>query len=168
MRRLIFALALFTASIAQARSAGRSGKGLGLSIGDPTGLNFKAFLKRGFAIDSTLGLGFIGGRHFALNVSAIWQKPLSNLGSAPVDWYWGLGGKLGLYDGDDDHSHGNGRVHDHDHDDELRLGARAPLGIAILFKSAPIDVFLEVAAGLWLLDHVDLDLDGAIGLRFWF
>lgn len=167
MRRLVVVLILLMAGAAHGRNPGRGGKGLGLSLGDPTGLNFKAFLGRGTAIDATLGLGFIGGRHLALNLGVVWQKPLGHLGGAPVDWYWGLGGKLGLYDDDHDHDHGDGKHHHHD-DDELRLGARAPIGVSIIFSKVPLDLFLEVAAGLWIIEDVDLDLDGAIGVRFWF
>lgn len=166
MRRLVFVSLLFATSLAHAGATGRSGKGLGLSLGDPTGLNFKAFIGRGTAIDATLGLGFIGGRHLALNLGVLWQKPLGHLGGAPVDWYWGLGGKLGLYDNDHSHDHGNG--HHHHDDDELRLGARAPIGVSVMFRKVPLDLFLEIAAGLWIVEDVDLDLDGAIGFRFWF
>lgn len=159
MRRLVFALVLLATSAASAKNPGRGGKGLGVAIGDPSGLNFKAFLSSGFALDATLGLGFIGGRHLALNLGVVWQKPLGNLGGAPVDWYYGVGGKLGIYDDDHDDKHDRDRV---------RLGARAPLGVSVIFKKVPMDLFLEIAAGLWIVDEVDLDLDGAIGVRFWF
>ena len=44
---------------------------------------------------------------------------------------------------------------------------RAPFGLAMMFD-APFDVFLEVAAGLWLVEKVGFHLDAAIGGRYWF
>jgi hypothetical protein len=157
---LLLGLLIMSTSIAQARGAQRGGTGLGLSLGDPTGLNFKTFLGGSMAFDATAGLGIIGGNHLALNAGLVWHNSLGNLGSAPVDWYYGVGAKLGYYDYD-----GN---HEHDDHDDLRLGARAPLGVSVMLRGVPIDIFLEVAAGLWIVGNVDFDLDGAIGARYWF
>lgn len=138
-----------------ARGAKRGGTGLGLSVGDPTGVNFKTFTGARMAVDATLGLGFIGGNHLAFNLGLIWHNPLDR----GLDWYYGVGGKLGLYD--EDRKDGRDR-------DRLRLGARAPIGVALMLRQVPLDLFAEVAAGLWLIDDVDLDLDGAVGVRYWF
>lgn len=156
-------LLISSASTAHARGARRGGTGLGLSLGDPTGINFKTFVGSSTAFDATAGLGFLGGNHLALNAGLVWHNALGGLGGAPVDWYYGLGAKLGYYDHDHDHH----KHHNHDHD-HLRLGARAPLGVSVMLTGVPIDIFLEVAAGLWVVEHVDFDLDGAIGFRYWF
>ena len=163
MRRLLFIclILLASTSIAHARGAKRGGTGLGLSLGDPTGINFKTFVGSSTAFDATAGLGFLGGNHLALNAGLVWHNALGGLGGAPVDWYYGLGGKLGIYDHDN-------RKRDDDDRDELRLGARAPLGVSVMLTGVPIDIFLEIAAGLWVIGDVDLDLDGAIGVRYWF
>ena len=49
-----------------------------------------------------------------------------------------------------------------------RIGARAPFGLALMFSEAPFDVFVEVAAGLWLVRKVSFGVDVAIGGRYWF
>jgi hypothetical protein len=36
------------------------------------------------------------------------------------------------------------------------------------FVNAPFDVFVELAAGLWIVEKVKVDLDAAIGGRYWF
>lgn len=168
MRRFLFIglIMLASASAAHARGAKRGGTGLGLSIGQPTGINFKTFLGRDIAFDATVGLGLLNGNHLQLNAGLLWHNKLGGLGSTPVDWYFGLGAKLGYHDHHDHHDHKH-KHHDHDEDD-LHLGARAPLGVSIMLRSVPIDIFLEVAPVLWIVDHVDLELDGAIGFRYWF
>lgn len=168
MRRTAFnslVIGLFimaSASLAQARGAKRGGTGLGLSIGQPTGINFKTFLGSSMAFDATVGLGLLNGSHLTVNAGLLWHKSLGNLGSAPVDWYVGLGGKLGYHD------HHKGKHKHDDHDDDLHLGARAPLGVSVMLSGVPIDISLEVAPVLWIVDHVDLELDGALGVRYWF
>jgi hypothetical protein len=155
MRTLICVLLFALPALSHARGARRGGTGLGVSLGDPTGVNFKTFTGSNVAVDATLGLGFIGGNHLAFNLGMVWHNRLAN----SADWYYGLGGKLGLYD--EDRDDGKDR-------DRLRVGARAPLGVAFMLRSVPLDLFAEVAAGLWIIDSVDFDLDGAIGVRYWF
>ena len=48
------------------------------------------------------------------------------------------------------------------------LGARGPIGISFLFTGAPIDIFLEVDTGPWLIEKVGFDIDAAIATRYWF
>lgn len=155
MRACLGLALLCLPALAHARGAKRGGTGLGVSIGDPTGVNFKTFTGSNVAVDATLGLGFIGGNHLALNLGLLWHNRLAR----SADWYYGIGGKLGLYDEDRD---------DKKDRDRLRLGARAPLGVTFMLRQVPIDIFAEVAAGLWIIDEVDLDLDGAVGVRYWF
>ena len=50
----------------------------------------------------------------------------------------------------------------------MDLGVRFPVGIAYLFDGAPVDVFLEVVPTLNLIPDTDVDLDAAIGARYWF
>jgi hypothetical protein len=44
---------------------------------------------------------------------------------------------------------------------------RIPLGLSWVAAKAPLDVFLELAPVLDLAPGTDLDLDAAIGVRFW-
>ena len=145
----IFAFALMRPSPARAED-GRFG--LGVSLGDPTGANFKLGLNDAISLDGTVGLGFIGGNHVAANVDFLWQRELTSLDRAAIDFYFGVGPKIGLFSDPD----------------ALNVGTRAPVGLAFVFSEVPVDVFVEVAAGLWIIEAVDFDLDGAVGARYWF
>ena len=70
--------------------------------------------------------------------------------------YFGLGARLKLK-GDQGKSR----------NDDAQLGVRVPLGISYLFEEAPFDLFAEIVPVLDLLPDVDLDLNAAVGTRFY-
>jgi hypothetical protein len=127
--------------------------GLGVILGDPTGVSAKGFLSADHAIDGAVGLGLIGGQDLIVQADFLWLFQVQRWSSATLDLHLGVGPKLGIK--------GKG-------DDEIRIGARAPFGLSVMFLEAPFDVFAEVAAGLWVVKDVKLDVDVAIGGRYWF
>ena len=145
----VLALGLLLAGASAARAQG-TGFGLGLIVGAPTGLSMKYKVSEGFAVDGALGLGFIGGNDVVLHVDALWELDLKSWPSGQLDIYLGIGGKTGSKKKD------------------FLLGMRAPLGAAFNFRELPFDVFVEVAAGLWILEDVSLHADGALGGRYYF
>lgn len=133
--------------------------GLGLIIGDPTGVSMKGFLSEDTAIDGAVGIELIGGDDLHVHADFLWHFDIKQWSSARLDLYLGVGPTLGFHDGG-----GKG----HDDDGHLHLGARGPFGLAVTFNPARFDVFLEVAAKLHLIDKVRFGLDAAIGGRYWF
>ncbi|MEZ4466854.1 MAG: hypothetical protein R3F60_08280 [bacterium] len=156
MKRALAPLALALAAFAPGLAAAKGPFGLGLAIGDPTGVNGKYKLGQSTAVDGTVGLSLVNGNRLSTHLDFHWVRPLQGI----VSWYVGLGGKLVAYDRDHD-------KHGHD-DDGIWMGARAPLGLDLEFRGVPLDLFIEIAAVLWVVERVDLDLDGAIGVRYWF
>ena len=151
-----FALTPLAASGTAAAQYDR-GFGLGLIIGDPTGVSMKGFMTPETAIDGAVGFGLLGGEDLHVHADFLWHFEVQRWDSAKLDLYLGVGPELGVH------------FHDHPRDDhnDLRIGARGPFGLSVMFD-APFDVFLEVAAGLWLIDKVGFHLDAAIGARYWF
>jgi hypothetical protein len=155
----LFAVVALCVLGASGRVAAQSerGFGLGLIIGNPTGVSMKGFLSRENAIDGAVGFGVLGGEGLHVHADYLWHFEVKRWDTAALDLYLGAGPMLGL------HTHG----HPHGDDDHVFIGARAPFGLAMMFD-APFDVFLEVAAGLWLIQDVRFHLDAAIGGRYWF
>lgn len=155
-------LLLFTLSrTANAQAGGDFG--LGLIIGDPTGLSGKGFVSETNAIDFAVGLAFIDGDHLHVHADYLWHFDIKRWSSAQLDLHLGVGPKLGMHFGKD------GPPGRPDRDDEwIGIGARGPFGLTMRFLEAPFDIFLEVAAGLWIVPDPHFDLDAAIGGRFWF
>lgn len=133
--------------------------GLGVIIGSPTGLSFKTFTSETNAFDA--GLAWSVGHYDAVNIHAdyLWHHfdVFEGIDRGQLPVYYGIGGRLVFAD---DHPHRG--------DDNAVLGVRIPAGINYLFEEAPIGVFLELAPVVNIIPSSDLDLDGAIGARFYF
>lgn len=141
--------------------------GLGIMLGAPTGLSGKYFLGPDTAIDFGIG-GYRRYRfHSALQIHAdyLWH-PVNLVSESAFDLplYLGIGGRLLLREYDPNN--------DPNRDDDLHLGVRGPVGIAMVFNEVPIDVFFELALVVDFVvigdDFLFLDLNGAIGFRYYF
>jgi hypothetical protein len=154
---LLAALAWMVPRAAAAQEAREFG--LGIIIGDPTGLSGKYFFSEENALDFAVGLGVLGGGHLHVHADYLWHFPLDRWSSGRFDLYAGVGPKLGV---------GKKGKWGKGDDGDVRLGIRGPLGVSVMFLEAPFDVFVEVAAGLWIVEKVRFDLDAAIGARYWF
>jgi hypothetical protein len=169
MRRLVAialagALVLALLAAGERRAAAQTGGsfGLGLIVGEPTGVSGKLYIKRTHAIDGAIGLGFADGRGIHVHADYLWHPlVLTQTPSFDLPLYVGLGGRL--------QSHGKRD----DRDDHLALGPRFVAGILFGFRTAPIDVFLEFALGIDLVAGDDtprsgLTIDLAAGVRYYF
>ncbi len=132
--------------------------GLGLMLGEPSGLSGKYFLSKDTALD--FGIGYLYHHyhdHDGLHVFAdfLWHPAVLTKNSAfwlPI--YFGVGA----------------RFFDH-HDYDSGIGIRVPVGIAFDFQRVPIDVFLEFWFAFDLIhdDRYDrADGGGSIGIRYYF
>lgn len=126
-------------------------------LGVPSGLSGKYFLSADTALD--FGVGVVrewrdrDGLH--LHADFLWHPvSLVNAPALAMPLYFGVGGRLWDWDGDADN--------------ELFVGARVPVGIALDFNNVPLDVFFELAFVLDIIGDVEADLNGAIGVRYYF
>lgn len=146
MRKVFLALILLAAPGGlRAQKAGDVG--VGVILGDPTGLSGKYWLDDRNALDA--GLGFSGD--FALHADYLrhiwdlWPQPVK--GKLPA--YLGLGARL-------------------EASDDPEFGIRAVGGTAYWLPRHPIEVFLEIAPVFRLAPSADVGFDAGIGLRYYF
>jgi hypothetical protein len=157
------------ARTANATEVGYSRKfGLGFEIGDPTGLTAKLWVAPTNAID--FGLGFWGygfddcaaghpcsqfGYHNGtFNADYLWQSNLIR-GQAQLDWHIGAGGRAVWFGGCTG--------------DCFALGARMPVGLDLMFANpAFLEVFFELAPIFYVVPNFDFNVEGALGVRFYF
>ena len=163
----VLAAATLTTSSAAAkpgRFAANKTFGLGIMLGAPTGLSGKYFFSPVSAID--FGVGFIRYYRYrdGLHLHADYlYHPINLVSTQPFELplYFGVGARI--FDFDDN---------DRFDDDGFALGVRVPLGIAFDFNEVPLDVFIELALVIdFLFDYRDdylVDLNGAVGIRYWF
>lgn len=160
--RCCFLVLLFcTATMAHAAP---QGLGLGLILGDPTGISGKFWLDQKRAVDFAAAWStadddddFEFHADYLLHQSGIVNSPPE---LRPLIGYYGIGARLHL--GDDDPNNSNGD----DHADGL--GVRVPFGLAWHFNGGQVDAFFEIAPVMDLVPETDLDVDAAIGARFYF
>lgn len=164
------AVMMLAADVAEARPRPRQASsfsanktfGLGLILGSPTGLSGKYFLSSSTALDFAVGDSHDFDDDDGLTVHAdfLWH-PVNLVATQPfyMPLYFGVGGRIR----EDD----NGR----DRDDDADVGVRVPVGIALDFNNVPLDIFFEIAVIVNIVDeddNDDVDLDSAIGIRYWF
>jgi hypothetical protein len=156
----VVALALVLSSrAAEAKGVQGSSFGIGLIVYQPTGLSAQLRLSRITSIDFALGFSdhhFEDDRWYFHMDYLVSPVNLSEHGTVGVPLYLGIGGFI--------HDGGG---------DDLHLGVRVPFGIAIEWRTAPLQLFLEGSLRVLLIseeahNHDRVDLSGAFGFRIFF
>ena len=166
------ALMVTAARSAQATDVGYGRKfGLGLELGDPTGLTAKLWIAPTNAIDFGLGFwGFgvnagcwrdgAGNLHCdnfsngTFNVDYLWQSNIVR-GTAQLDWHIGGGGRMIWIGGC------SGECFD--------LAARMPVGLDLMFSNPSfVEIFFEIAPAFYVVPGFWFDIEGGLGARFYF
>jgi hypothetical protein len=148
---MIFTLiAIFVFATNISYSEGK-GFGLGIIIGEPTGISMKGWLSSTTAIDAGVAWSF--ANETSLHIHADYLLHSFNVfeTSETIPLYYGIGGRI--------------KVGDHD---KSRVGVRMVVGLSYIFKKAPIDLFMEVAPILDLAPETKLQGNAGIGARFYF
>ena len=147
MRRILLIVAGFffvsAATLGQER-----GFGIGIILGEPTGLSAKGWVSQENAFDAGLAWSFRHEGFFHIHGDYLWHFPNVIRSSEKFLVYTGIGGRLGA------------RKHD------AIFGIRVVGGIAFVPRGAPIDIFVELAPVLNLAPATDLSGNGGIGVRF--
>ena len=144
---IFFLLALCAAgSCAQLR-----GFGLGVIVGEPTGISVKDWLTGKTAIDGAIAWSFERETSFHIHADYLIHAFDEFDSTENVPLYYGIGGRLKTSNGGD-----------------ARLGVRGVIGIGYLFREAPIDLFFEIAPILDVAPRTELSVNGGFGARYFF
>jgi len=115
-----------------------SGFGLGVILGEPTG------------ISGAVAWSFDDESAMHLHADLLFHSSnISKVEMSKLLLYYGIGGRIKF-------------------EDDSKAGVRVPLGINYLSSGAPLDVFLEIVPILDLAPGTDFSLNGAIGIRYFF
>lgn len=143
-----------------------SGFGLGIMLGEPTGISAKGWIGADRAIDAGLAWGVWHGSYFHLHADYLFHNmDLISVPKGRMPLYYGPGLRMRSWSGG--RYWRKGEWHDYD-GSHVDIGVRFPVGLAYLFDGAPVDVFVELVPTLDLLPATSLDMDAAIGARYWF
>ena len=152
----IFIIFLFSSPYAQ---RGMEGFGIGVIVGEPTGITIKIWTGNTTAFQAAAAWSFSGYESFQFHADYLFHNfGILNSdemrGALPL--YVGIGGRIKLKEDND-----------LDDNDEASIGARVPLGMSYIFEDTPLDIFIEVVPILDVLPDTDFDLNGAAGIRFY-
>ena len=142
---IIALLGVFSLGIA----AQDSGFGAGVIFGEPTGLSLKSWMSSKTAVDAAVTWSALDDFLYIHADFLIHNFNVIDVSDGQLPLYFGLGAKVGF---------GN----------DVIFGARIPIGLDYMFSGAPIDIFVEIVPGLTLLPEPGFDIDGGIGIRYWF
>ncbi len=142
--------------------AGEDGVGLGVILGEPTGLSFKTWTGNRSAIDAAAAWSFTDNPAFQFHMDYLYHpfsvpKPREVRGS--VSFYFGVGGRIKLKET-------NGGAARNKNDD--LLGIRFPLGFSFLPSRSRVELFAEIVPVLDLAPETHSDMDAAVGARYYF
>jgi hypothetical protein len=158
IKKLICAAAL-SATLVTTASAETSTFGLGIILGEPTGIGAKAFLNSGNALAFGLAWSLEGDNELHVQGDYLYHNyDLIQVDQGELPLYFGVGGRIKINEGKD--RNGNDR--------EDNVGIRFPVGLDYIFDGAPFDIFMEIVPILDVAPDTDFDLNGALGGRFWF
>lgn len=157
MKKLFFFAILFfliSANLSKAQST--NGFGLGIIVGEPTGVSFKGWLDNKSAVDGAVAWSFLNNGSFHVHVDYLRHVNIETTPSGEFNFHYGIGGRLKAKNNNNSNS------------DDARFGARIPLGLDYNFATEPIEIFLEVAPVLDFTPKTDASFNGALGVRFYF
>lgn len=137
--------------------------GLGVIIGEPTGISAKLWTSNYTAFDFGLGWSmggdrigkyggyYDGGSRVHFHMDYLWHSFEAIHSTDRFPLYYGVGGRINTGAGYNS-----------------SLAVRGVLGIAWMPRETPIDVFLEVAPSLQFTSSTGFGIDAGIGARYFF
>ncbi|MFZ5434359.1 MAG: hypothetical protein ACOZB3_11390 [Calditrichota bacterium] len=142
---LIALVILLPAHILQAKE--RDEFGMGLTLGEPSGIHGQFFWSRKTALDVTAAWSF----HDWFMTTADFQI-YDYLLDSPDEWRWYYGG--GAYLALPENEDGT-------------FGVRVPVGIRYHFPHSYVDVWAEIDPALQLAPETEAEFQAGLGVTFW-
>jgi hypothetical protein len=154
VKRLILSTAIVALSLVASPAVSQPPGhfGMGMMVGEPTGLSGKLWLNGRSAVDGGLAWSFDGPDGIELHSDYLRHDfQLFSARSGALGLYYGAGGRLEINERADD-----------------ALGLRIPVGLNYVFERAPMDLFFEVAPIVNVLPETEFESSVAIGARYFF
>jgi hypothetical protein len=126
-------------------------RGVGITLGNPTGLNGKYWLDDKRAIDASLGVSMGVHSDFSMHSDYLFHRFDAFYFNEvhPLDLYFGLGGRMEFAD-------------------DIEIGIRLPVGLVHSFKEENAELFFETAPIIEILTKKGLELHLLFGARYYF
>ncbi len=150
MKKLIinsFVLVFLFSGVAKAQG---SGFGLGIILGEPTGVSFKSWVGRREAIDVAVAWSFDGEGAIHIHADYLFHNfRLFRAEKGQFVLYYGIGARVKT-------------VH------RTQVGIRIPLGLSYLFERDPIEIFFELGPIMNVTPKTLFRMTTGVGVRYYF
>jgi hypothetical protein len=137
--------------------------GIGVMVGEPTGLTLKLWTQRDIAIAISIGNSYFG----SLRIGADYLWHFNAFNSSIVNLYAGPGIAVGIGE-----SGGwwykNKNKYWYKGENETAVGIRGILGMNIVPRNSPIEIFGEIGLMIGILPMTHTNGEGSVGIRFYF
>jgi hypothetical protein len=144
---LIFLTCLLACASAQAQD---EGFGLGVILGEPTGISGKLWVEDNKAFDGAIAWSFEDETAVHLHTDLLFHSGnVVRVEMSKLLGYYGIGGRIKF-------------------EDNTKVGIRVPLGFNYIATKTPVDVFLEIVPLLDLAPGTKFNVNAAIGIRYFF
>lgn len=147
-------LILTSVLLLSANGVDASGFGVGAILGEPTGVTAKVWTTDRTALTGALAWSFRDDG--SLQIQGDYVIHIDKTSEIKKDLrgrtylYYGIGGRL------------------RDDTSDNRISARAPLGVSYASAKSPLEFFVEIVPMLDFSPETAFDLNGAVGVRFYF
>lgn len=135
---------------AQANNDNSGNFGIGVMLGEPTGISIKSWNNERSAFD--IGAAWsLSGRNEAIHMHAdyLMHSWFSDINSGRLAFYYGIGGRIIFAS-------------------SASAGVRVPLGLNYIFQGIPFDLFVEAVPIFDVTPDTEFAGNGAIGIRYYF
>ncbi len=149
IRYLVFVLVTVTLAGGTVE-AQDSGFGLGIILGEPTGISGKQWIEDDKAIAGAVAWSFEKKSAVHLHTDLLFHSSnIIKVEMSELLAYYGIGCRIKF-------------------EDKGKVGVRVPLGLNYLPSRVPLDVFFELVPLLDLVPSTEFNFNGAIGVRYFF
>lgn len=150
-KNYIFGALILIIFLSNINFAQQEGFGLGVVLGNPTGISAKMWSSENTALNFGLGYSFTSNNSlFDFYADYVFHNSEWIKAEENFIVYYGPGARLHL------------------HEDQSRLGVRGVIGILWLPRNTSFDLFVELAPILDIIPATKFDFNGGIGGRYYF
>ena len=150
MKKLLFVV--FFIFITINLNAQDKGFGLGIIVGEPTGLSGKGWISKTSAIDAGLAWSFLDDGSLHIHADYLWHN--FSVITPRIPLYVGVGGRI--------------KFKNKKTAVDNKIGVRVPVGLDFFISDPTSDFFVEIVPILDLSPKTEVTFNAAIGFRFFF
>jgi hypothetical protein len=150
MKKAAFALVIFGCLAGLSFAESNHNIGLGIVLGEPTGISFKIWNRQTVAFDAGAAWSIVDEKHFQLHGDLLFHNfGLFRVETGRMALYYGVGARVWFAS-------------------DTIVSLRVPVGLSYEFEKTPVELFLEIVPMLDLIPSTEVGMGGAVGFRYYF